>query len=264
MAFAGRGNDDAVRLRLPFLEPDNARYYLSERGVAEYASYGHLMESEGAVLELLRAEGLGRMRMLDLGVGGGRTTVHYAPHAGEYIGADFSEPLVQACRERFRDEQWPHARFEVADARHLPYPDDHFDFVLFSWNGIDAVGGLEDRLRAFREIRRVLKPGHRFVFSAHNLEYVFGPASLPRRLLRRTLNPRLASLRDADWGVVVDERVGLKYESHPYIRPAAQLEQLRGVGFTECVALRPDGTEVPDPRPGDFATRHWLYYRCRA
>ena len=246
------------------IERDNSRYYRTDRAVQEYTGYDHLMESEGAVLELLRAEGLGGQRMLDLGVGGGRTTVHFAPEAGEYHGVDYSEPLVEACRARFAGEDWPHVTWAVGDARALPFEDDFFDFVLFSWNGLDAVGGEEDRMRALREIRRVLRPGKRFCFSAHNLEYALGRRDPLRTLLRRLVNPRLGALRSRDAGMVADERIGLTWETHYYVRPAAQLRQLREAGFSDPVALRPDGSEVADPTPGAFADRHWLYYLCRA
>lgn len=246
------------------IEHDNSRYYRTEKGVREYAAYGHLMESEGAILDLLRSEGLERMRILDLGVGGGRTSVHFAPGAGEYHGVDYSAPLVEACRRRFAREEWPHVTWSVGDARALRFEDDHFDFVMFSWNGLDAVGGIDDRLRALREIRRVLRPGGRFFFSAHNLEYALTRQGAARWILRRLLNPRLLSLAQEPWGRVVDERIGITFESHFYIRPSAQLEQLRRVGFENPVALRPDGTELPAPRPGELADRHWLYYLCRA
>lgn len=246
------------------IEHDNSRYYVTDRAVEEYASYDHLMESEAAILELLRSEGLGEMRMLDLGVGGGRTTLHYAPHAGEYHGLDYSAPLVEACRRRFADRAWDHVTWIIGDARALAYEDDFFDFVMFSWNGLDAVGDEPDRMRALHEIRRVLRPGGRFLFSAHNLEYAVGRQSLPRWILRRLLNPRLRAIASRPAARIVDERVGITFESHYYIRPAAQLEQLRSAGFSDAVALRPDGAPVPDPAPGEFETRHWLYYLCRA
>ena len=247
------------------IEHDNARYYRSDAAVREYTGYDHLMEAEAAVLRLLVSEGLGSKRMLDLGVGGGRTAVHFAPAAGEYVGVDYSAPLVEACRRRFADSGWEHARFEVADARDLSrWPDGSFGFALFSWNGLDAIPDEDGRLRALREIRRVLEPGARFCFSAHNLEHALAPAALPRRLLRRMLNPGLGRLARSDAGYVADERVGLKWERHYYIRPAAQLVQLLEVGFTDPVALRPDGTQVASPTANEFADRHWLYYLARA
>jgi ubiquinone/menaquinone biosynthesis C-methylase UbiE len=54
------------------------------------------------------------------------------------------------------------------DARDLSaFKDQSFDFVNFSFNGIDYVN-LENREQALNEITRVLKPGGIFFFSTHN------------------------------------------------------------------------------------------------
>ena len=246
-------------LRLAGSEKD---YYTSQVGVLEYVAYDRLKDCEQPILDRLRAEGLAEMRMLDLGVGGGRTTIHFAPHTREYHGVDLSAPLVEACRKRFAHEKWPHVTWAVADARDLPYGDRFFDFVMFSWNGLDAVGDHGERMRALQEIRRVLAPGGRFFFSAHNLENALARPKSRRAMMRRALNPQLLWARDRDAAMVRDEP--LRRLRNYYIRPAAQLEQLRAAGFTQPVALQPDGTEVSEPRPGQFARRHWLYYLCRA
>jgi SAM-dependent methyltransferase len=250
-----------IRFALGLVDSDKD-YYSSEAGVLEFAGYDRLKDCEQPILDLLRDEGLAEMRMLDLGVGGGRTTIHFAPHAREYHGVDRSAPLVEACRRRFAREDWPHVTWTVADARDLPYGDEFFDFVMFSWNGLDAVGEEQERMRALREIRRVLVPGGRFFFSAHNLENALARPRSRRAIVRLVMNPQLLWGRDRDAAIIRDEPVARL--RHYYIRPAAQLEQLRAAGFSEPVALSRDGTEVRDPRPGQLARRHWLYYMCRA
>ena len=113
---------------------------------------------ELSILEELRTE-LPNFRMLDIGVGAGRTTKHFAGLVKEYVGVDYSITMIKACREKF-----PQYRLEVADARNLSLFDDaYFDFVLFSFNGIDAVEH-QDRLAILREIRRVLRKGGYFCF----------------------------------------------------------------------------------------------------
>ena len=44
-----------------------------------------------------------------------------------------------------------------------------FDFVLFSYNGIDTMSHV-NRLRVFDEVFRLLVSGGLFAFSSHNLE----------------------------------------------------------------------------------------------
>jgi ubiquinone/menaquinone biosynthesis C-methylase UbiE len=250
-----------IRFALGLVDSDKD-YFSSEVGVLEFAGYDRLKDCEQPVLDLLRDEGLGEMRMLDLGVGAGRTTIHFAPHVREYHGVDSSAPLIEVCRRRFAREEWPHVTWTVADARELPYDDDFFDFVMFSWNGLDAVGDEHERMRALREIRRVLAPGRRFFFSAHNLENALARPKSWRAIMRLLLNPQLVRARGRHAATVRDEPVARL--RHYYIRPAAQLEQLRAAGFSEPAALLRDGTELREPRPRQFARRHWLYYMCRA
>ena len=250
-----------IRFALGLIDSDKD-YYASEAGVLEFAGYDALKDCEQPILDLLRSEGLAEMRMLDLGVGGGRTTIHFAPHAREYHGVDLSAPLIEVCRRRFEREDWPHVTWTVADARDLPYQDDFFGFVMFSWNGLDLVGDENERMRVLREIRRVLAPGCRFFFSAHNLENALARPRSRAAFVRCVLNPQLLGRRGSDAAMVRDQP--LRRLRNYYIRPAAQVEQLRAAGFSEPVALLPDGTEVPEPRPGEFARRHWLYYLCRA
>jgi ubiquinone/menaquinone biosynthesis C-methylase UbiE len=256
-----RAPTSRIRFALGLVDSDKD-YYSSDAGVLEYAGYDRLKDCEQPILDLLRSEGLAEMRMLDLGVGGGRTTIHFVPHAREYHGVDRSAPLVDVCRRRFAREDWPHVIWTVADARDLPYEDAFFDFVMFSWNGLDGVGDEHERMRALREIRRVLAPGRRFFFSAHNLDNALARPRTGRAIIRRVLNPHLLWGRDRDAAMVRDEP--LTRLRHYYIRPAAQLEQLRAAGFSEPAALMRDGTEVREPSPGQFGRRHWLYYMCRA
>jgi ubiquinone/menaquinone biosynthesis C-methylase UbiE len=143
----------------------------SEDTVREYYVECHLQKPEETVLNELRAK-LPKMRMLDIGVGVGRTTHHFASLAKEYIGVDYSKNMIRACRRKFRN--YPKKiSFEVADARDLNlFGDNYFDFVLFSFNGIDCMNH-DDRLKTLREIRRVTKNGGYFCFSAHNLNYAW-------------------------------------------------------------------------------------------
>jgi ubiquinone/menaquinone biosynthesis C-methylase UbiE len=73
--------------------------------------------------------------------------------------------MIRVARERF-----PDADLRVADARDLTSicPDEAFDVVLFSFNGIDAVDHA-GRVSVIEEARRVLVVGGLFLFSSLNL-----------------------------------------------------------------------------------------------
>ena len=152
--------------------------------VDDYARESHLQPPEETILGALIRD-LHNVDMLDIGVGGGRTTVHFAKLCRRYVGTDISEGMLAACRRRFAN--WPESvSFQLSDATSMPqFRDGEFDVVMFSFNGIDCLGP-EGRLAALREISRVLKPGGVFIFSAHNTRALPKRMSLTRHF---TLHP---------------------------------------------------------------------------
>jgi SAM-dependent methyltransferase len=108
-----------------------------------------------------------RGRVLDIAVGGGRTTGLLSRHAASYVGIDIAEGMVELARERF-----PGADLRIGDARDLAgFEPGSFDLVVFSFNGIDSLDH-DDRRRAVRAMRRVVAPTGRVVFSTFSLDGV--------------------------------------------------------------------------------------------
>ena len=115
----------------------NLKTYTSADIVGYYSQLKALQPAEEAILTLLKP-GLGSMKMLDIGVGGGRTTRHFAAVTAEYVGIDYSAGMIDACKERCSGDA--NTTFHVGDARDLSrFEDDCFDFILFSFNGIDYI-----------------------------------------------------------------------------------------------------------------------------
>jgi len=105
-------------------------------------------------------------RVLDLGCGTGRTTGPLADRGYDVVGVDISEEMVARARERH-----PGVTFRVDDATDLSFDDGTFDYVLFSYYGIDCLVPEAARLAAMAEAHRVLQPGGRFAFCSHNRWY---------------------------------------------------------------------------------------------
>jgi SAM-dependent methyltransferase len=102
-------------------------------------------------------------RILDIGVGAGRTVGLLSLLSDSYVGIDYASEMVAACHAKY-----PNSDIRWGDARDLSmFPDGSFDFVLFSFNGIDTLDH-EGRAIALSEIYRVLDEGGFFVFSTHN------------------------------------------------------------------------------------------------
>ncbi len=239
----------------------NRDAYESSFAVRHFAQQTDLFRPETSILERLRAA-LRTASMLDIGVGGGRTTLHFAPVARRYIGVDYSTAMITVCRRRFRSGD---LLFCAADARALPFADQSFGFVLFSYNGIDYVPH-DDRLRILAEVRRVLEPGGYYAFSTHNLEDAphfltkqrlrNHRVTLLRRLLRRQ-NPPLAAVASADWIVLRDGALRGFLATY-YVRRHEQLRQLAGAAFSVLDVLQVDGSMAPAA-----SSDPWLYYLCR-
>ena len=255
----------------------NKATYAADSIVNYYAALNWLQPAEAAILERLRPQ-LAKMKMLDMGVGGGRTTIHFAPLVSQYIGIDYSPEMIAACQQRFRGSEHP-LRFEICDARDMSQFDDNsFDFILFSYNGIDYVSH-EDRLKIFSEVKRVGKPGCYFFFSSHNLRSLeqgliwknqlsINPIKIYTNLMtlglfwlfNRTLNRQI--IADSDHLMVCDESHLFRLETY-YIRARQQLEQL-SQDFSDIEAYPWKSQErVFEIDSSALATPLWLYYLCQ-
>src|SRR5665811_2163389 len=123
---------------------DQKNIYNHVRISKDYARRDYLDKAETQIIEELR-DILPKLNMLDMGVGGGRTTGYFLPMVNSYIGADYAPNMIAECKKK--------KIFEVLDVRNMDkFSDNMFDFVLFSYNGIDSFGP-EDRETALKEIK---------------------------------------------------------------------------------------------------------------
>jgi ubiquinone/menaquinone biosynthesis C-methylase UbiE len=154
----------------------NLPVYNRSEVAAHYASLDYLSLCEKALFDEFLKEG---DAILDLGVGGGRTTPHLSRLASRYLGVDYAAKMVAACQQKF-----PQVEFLVADATNLALlGDGNFDSVVMAFNGMDALVPGEARRRCLAEIHRVLKNGGVLIFSSHNPRAVFlRPAWNPKRI----------------------------------------------------------------------------------
>jgi SAM-dependent methyltransferase len=139
----------------------NLDIYRAPEVVAHYAGLDSLTPCERLLFDTYLKAG---MTLLDLGVGGGRTTPYLSGVASRYVGVDYAEEMIRVCRSKH-----PRLQFEVADAADLShFANCSFDAIVFSFNGIDYLAPDKQRHRCLRECHRVLKSGGVFIFSSHN------------------------------------------------------------------------------------------------
>lgn len=97
-------------------------------------------------------------RVLDVAAGTGATLFPAARRVGEggrVIGVDLAPGMVQQLRARIAARGVTNAAVAVADAEHLPFPDDSFDALLCGF----ALFFFPHTGRALGEFRRVLRVG---------------------------------------------------------------------------------------------------------
>ncbi|GGC47594.1 ubiquinone/menaquinone biosynthesis methyltransferase [Siccirubricoccus deserti] len=89
------------------------------------------------------------------------------PADAHLTATDLNSPMLAVARGKFRPDEL--VEFRPADATALPFPDGAFDAVACQF----GVMFFPDKAASFREARRVLAPGGRYLFSvwdahAHN------------------------------------------------------------------------------------------------
>ena len=109
-----------------------------------------------------RADLKAGQRVLDLGTGTGSVAMRAAAlvgPAGKVTGVDISPEMLAVTRQRLAESGHPNVDLREGSAEQLPAREGTFDALLASLSLMYVI----DRAAAAREIRRVLRPGGRFV-----------------------------------------------------------------------------------------------------
>lgn len=257
---------------------ENSKDLFDDAGVVDYYTEKRsLIFGETRLLEEL-APSLRGARILDLGVGAGRTTPFFLKCSPKrYVGVDCAPNMVARCQKCF-----PGQEFCVADARNLvEFQDGDFDFVMFSWNGIDYVDHA-GRDRVISEVFRVLSPGGCFVFATangrrlpprpwsreaiSNMDLSMTPRSIlygAKEWIRGCWNYARRvrhELTTDDYNIRIDPAHNFSMIRY-FITPEKQAAQLQRIGFIEVFLVDRFGEhKSPDARDIDTST---LYYCCK-
>ncbi len=246
-----------------------------ERDLHVYAGR-ELQLPELAILARFK-ERWAEMDVLDIGVGPGRTSHTFAALAKTYTGIDYAHRMIAHCKATIAESET--VRFLLCDARDMSTLGDRtFDFVLFSFNGIDYVDHTA-RLRILREVHGRLRSEGFFFFSAHSLHaFPFRltiPAFRPRSPIRWMYRAgeafvRWARLRaihrnvDAEtikargWAILADGSHGFKATPY-YVLPESQDRQLAEAGFRLMGTYDLAGRVIDHRVTTDDV---WLHYLC--
>ena len=126
--------------------PRGEEQYFLDLEAQRYRSHRHL-------LPWITSMEKGRS-VLEIGCGVGLDTFTMTKHGLNITAVDLTYVAIQTAIKRFRRHKLM-ALFTVADACHLPFTDNSFDYV-YSFGVLHHVADTEQSLR---EVFRVLKPG---------------------------------------------------------------------------------------------------------
>lgn len=264
----------------------NRRRYDRASTVAEYVRQDHLNPAEQAFIDR-SGEELASWSLLDIGIGGGRTTARFAPLVENYVGIDYAAGMVEASRQRLRGNPEIASSLFQGDARRLEqFSDASFDAVLFVGQGLDALDH-QGRLQAIKEMARVCRPRGWLYISTHNLASVDRALSLrqkvddlrgershlrlplalakriPERLFEKLANPSPRVLATRDHAFLVESWPWPRLTRMYYSQPAEALRQLDWAGFTPVTVVGADGRDLGLLDGLTQARDLWLHYLGR-
>src|SRR4030095_15470587 len=250
----------------------NKEAYENESIYPAYFGKPWLLNAEKKFIRLFSKK-ISSFEMLDVGIGGGRTTFFFAPKVRNYVGIDYSTKMVGYCQEKF--VTFRHVEFAEMDARDLStFSTERFDLILFSFNGIDCVD-YNGRKRILLEFNRVLKTGGLLLFSFHNVRHVYrlysfqmprNPFKIPREVTRtrklREINGGTAPYAGRELFTIYDGADHFQ-TLILYLLPERQREDLLNAGF--------EPEQWQDLQSGKTLSRHqlvhttnpWIFVRAR-
>ena len=208
-------------------------------------------------------------KILDIGVGGGRTTRYLLSISRDYTGVDYVRQFAEATQKKYEN-----AEILCGDVRDMKeFQAETFDFALFSYNGIDHISNAE-RVKALKEIYRVLKKDGIFMFSSHNRDYrYFDKFPWQQKIhfnrsyllfclhclyyLPNHFRMKQHEIHTEDYAVINDgdHRYSLLIY---YIGIDKQIEQLTDIGFSGSEAYNMAGETVTSD-----VSSHWIYYLAK-
>ncbi len=177
------------------------------------------------------------LRVLDLGCGTGDLTIHLALRAEkdtEITGLDYSLPMLErAWWKAGRAGLGGRVKFVHGEATRLPFPDGYLDCVGISFAFRNLTYKNPLRLPHLAEVRRVLRPGGR---------YVIVESSQPANRIIRTLFHLYMRIVAQSVGTLISgNRSAYRYLAESMSRfhtPKEVIETLLKAGFSD-VAYRP-------------------------
>lgn len=249
----------------------NLETYQNKKTINYYAKSEGLQLPEQEILKKIGNK-LINANVLDIGVGGGRTTPYFANGVNSYLGIDFSEDFIIHCKKKY-NSTFSKAEFKTVDARSLEQmPSNSFDIILFSFNGIDNVT-LDERNTIIKSIYKLLKPNGYFIFSSHNLNYL--PILSKYKIYKNPLatiktaikhynflkKNKLALQNKKNYTFIYDDTYDFGLQTC-YVNANYQIKVLEESGFSNCEIYSLNTGNQISTSDSENDKSAWLYFLC--
>lgn len=152
------------------IDPDpatrNQNAYAKDSVASRYSALTTLFPGEEILIQNYRSAFSGKV--LDVGVGAGRTTEVLSKLAASYLGIDLSPAMIAAAKERL-----PNVNLQQMDMRSIPdlLADQKFDLIFISFNSIDYIS-YGERQTLLHLLSRMLTESGLLIFSTHSLDHL--------------------------------------------------------------------------------------------
>ena len=146
----------------------NKEYFI--KNIDNYNKEEILSKTEERVLKNISSKKY--KKVLDIGCGCGRTTVKLKKRGFDVIGIDYVKEYIDVAKRKS-----PDIKYRVMDALKLDkhFKAESFDFVLFSFNGLDGIYPHNKRKIVLKQIKKILRKGGIFLYQSHNSWFI-GPS----------------------------------------------------------------------------------------
>lgn len=125
--------------------------------------------------------------LADLGCGTGRLAIPFARRGFSVVGVDLSAEMLKVAAQKAKSA---HAAVQFLQANLVELDclgDECFDYAACMFSTLGMISGRDNRRKALLHVRRILKPGGRFLVHVHNLWFHLGTRAGRRWLLRDRL-----------------------------------------------------------------------------
>jgi SAM-dependent methyltransferase len=194
-------------------------------------------------------------RLVDLGCGAGRHSVHFARRGFEVTAVDLSRSMLHVVGLKAGEAGVKLLRVQANLCRLGCLPDQSFDYGISMFSTLGMIRGRGPRRRALAEARRILRPGGWFALHVHNLWLNLRDPQGRRWLLRHAA--KVLSRRDP----LGDRRMDYRGINGMYVhlyRWGELKHELRWEGFRiDAVIPLDEVSAVPIAKP-------WLVPSLRA